>query len=125
MSKEEWILVANESQARLFREQDGRLVALGNFRHARGRGRSSLLSDAQLKEHLRFAQDLAEVLEGAAREDSYASVRVLAGSPFLAHLTQALGPAAQRLLAGAHEIDLAHVGLAELQRRIRDELAHA
>jgi len=146
MGKDEWSLVANASQARLFRKQaDGPLVALGSFHHPGGRERSSTLGDdkagrelsgrgfggaafeprvdAQHKEHLRFARELADVLEGAAREGSYASVRVFAASPFLAHLKQALGPATQRLLAGAHDIDLTHVGLAELQGRIRHELA--
>ncbi|MFL6691375.1 MAG: host attachment protein, partial [Ramlibacter sp.] len=112
------------SQARLFREQaDGRFVALGSFQHPKGRERSNTLVEAQRKEHLRFAAELADVLERAAREGSYASLRVFAASPFLAYLTQALGPATQRLLAGAHDIDLTHVGLAELQRRIQHELA--
>src|SRR3954464_15890712 len=76
MGKDEWSLVANASQARLFREQaDGRFVALGSFQHPKGRERSNTLVEGQRKEHLRFAAELADVLEGAAREGSYASLR--------------------------------------------------
>ena len=63
------------------------------------------------------------MLEAGALEGSYASLRVFACSPFLGELKQALGPAAQRLLAGARDVDLTHVGPAELADRIRHELA--
>lgn len=145
MTKSEWILVANASTARLFLQGPGALTALGTFQHPQSRQRSSTLGhdkagrelsgrgyggaafeprlDAHRKEHLHFTRELGEMLEAGALEGSYASLRVFACSPFLGELKQALGPAAQRLLAGVHDVDLTHVGPAELADRIRDELA--
>jgi protein required for attachment to host cells len=146
MSKPQWTLVANASSARLFRQDgDGPMTPVGTFAHPSSREHSSVLGDdkagrelsghgfggaafeprldAQRKERLRFGRELAETLEAGAREGSYGSLRLFAGSPFLGELKQLLGPATQRLLAGAHDLDLTHVGLAELGARIRDEIA--
>lgn len=147
MTNPEWILVANASTARLFRLAPGSLTALGAFQHPQSRQRSSTLGDdkagrelsgrgfggaafearmdAHRKEHLQFARELGEMLEAGALQGSYASLRVFACSPFLGELKQALGPAAQRLLGGVHDVDLTHVGPAELADRIRRELAQA
>ena len=81
--------------------------------------------DAQHKEHLEFARELGERLERGAQEGRCESIALFASSPFLGELKQALGPGAQRLLAGAHDVDLTAVGLAELQQRIRHELSQA
>ena len=147
MMKPDWTLVANAAHARLFRrEANGSMAVLETFRHPASREHSSTLGDdkaghevsghgfagaalaprvsAQRKEQLHFAKELGEVLEAGAREGSYAAVRVFASSPFLGELKQALGPAAQRLLAGTHDIDLTHVGLTELEGRVRREIAH-
>ncbi|MGV3569390.1 MAG: host attachment protein [Ramlibacter sp.] len=144
MTKPEWILVANASTARLFRrEAAGPLTAVGTFAHPRSRGRSSTLGDdkagrelsgrafgaaafeprvdAQRKEHLLFARELGDLLEATALEGRYGSLRLFAGSPFLGELKQALGSATQRLLAGAHDVDLTHVGPTELANRVREE----
>lgn len=147
MTQAEWILVANASTARLFRQAPGALAPIGTFQHPQSRMRSSTLGDAaagrelsgrgfggaafeprvdaQRKEHLHFARELGDMLEAGALEGSYASLRVFACSPFLGELKQALGAAAQRLLVGAHDVDLTHVGPAELAGRIRDEVASA
>jgi hypothetical protein len=42
-----------------------------------------------------------------------------------AELKRQLGDAAQRILAGAHDVDLTAVGPAEIGRRIERELAQA
>ena len=146
MIKPDWTLVANAAHARLFqREADGSMLVLRTFEHPESRQPSSTLGDAKAgrelsgrgfggaafeprvtehrKEHLHFAQELGDLLEVGAREGSYASLRVFASSPFLGELKQALGPATQRLLAGTHDVDLTHVGLAEMESRIRHELA--
>jgi len=138
-----WILVANAAQARLFQQEPGRpLVVLEAFSHPASRQRSSQLGDdkagrelsgrgfggaafkprldAKRKEHLHFARELAERLEQGAQHGRYAAVTVFASSPFLGELKQALGEATQRLLAGAHDVDLSSVGLAEMENRIQE-----
>ena len=81
--------------------------------------------DAQRKEHLEFARELGESLERGAQQGRCESVTLFASSPFLGELKHALGPGAQRLLAGAHDVDLTAVGLAELQQRLQHELSQA
>ena len=148
MDPSDWIVIANAAHARIFRRRaDGSMVALAAFEHPESRRRSSVLGDAkagrelsdrgfggaayeprlspQRKEQLHFAQQLAAHLEAAAREGSCKSVQLLASSPFLGELKQSLGPAAQRLLAGTREVDLTHVGVAEIEGRVRQELAQA
>ena len=146
--KPQWILIANASHARLFQQEaDGHLTPLESFEHPASRQRSSALGDdkagrelsgrgfggaafephidAQRKEHLEFARELGERLERGAQQGLFESVTLFASSPFLGELKQALGAGAQRLLAGAHDVDLTAVGLAELQQRIQHELSQA
>lgn len=141
-----WTLVANAAHARLFRQElPGPMTEIRSLQHPDSRRRSSELGDAaagreptdrgfggaafeprlpaQRKEQLRFAQELADLLEAGARQGSYASLRVFASSPFLGELKQALGSATRRLLVAAHDVDLCSVGLAEMEGRIRHELA--
>jgi protein required for attachment to host cells len=146
--KSQWILIANASRARLLQQEaNGRLTPLDVFVHPASRQRSSALADdkagrelggrsfggaafephiaAQRKEHLAFARELGDMLERGAQEVRCESVTLFASSPFLGELKQALGPGGQRLLAGAHDVDMTAVGLAELQQRIRHELSQA
>lgn len=146
MTQPEWTLVANAAHARLFRrEADGTMTVLSSFEHPASRQRSSALGDdkagreqgasgfggaafeprlaGQRKEQLHFARELGDLLETGARDGSYAALRLFAASPFLGELKQALGPAARRLLAASHDVDLTHVGQAEMEARIRDEVA--
>lgn len=147
MDKPDWTLVANASRARLFRQQgEGSFVPVASFEHPESRLRSSTLADdkagrelsgrgfgsaafepriaAQRKAHRHFAQQLSEFLEAGAREGSYAAIRVFASSPFLGELKQSLGASTKRLLVATRDVDLTHVGLAEMAGRIRHELAH-
>jgi protein required for attachment to host cells len=139
-----WTLIANAGHARLLQQEaGGRLAMLHAYEHPASRLHSSELGDdkagrelsgrgfggaafeprvdAQHKEHLHFAQQLAQVLEQGAQEQRYDALELFASSPFLGELKDALGPATQRLLAGTHDVDLTSVGLAELPKRI----AHA
>jgi len=80
-------------------------------------------TDAHRKEQQRFAHELAERLEQGAHSNAYGSLVVFAGNPFLGMLRDALGEATKRLLKTSLPVDLSHVGEAELERRVREELA--
>ena len=147
--KPDWILIANASRARLLQQEEpGASVALmHSFEHPASRLHSSELGDAargrestdrafgaaayepridaQRKEHLHFAGELADFLERGAQQGVYGSVRVFASSPFLGELKAQLGDATRRLLAGTHDVDLSTVGPAEIARRIEREVAQA
>lgn len=143
--KPDWILVANAAQARLLQREPGSpMTVLQAFHHPASRLRSSELGDdargrertdhragaapfearvdAHRKEHLRFAGELADVLERGAQAGQYRHLHVFAGSPFLGELRAALGDATRRLLAGRHELDLSAVGLSELELRVEQAL---
>ena len=145
--KADWVLIANATRARLV-QQDAkqRVTELESFEHPQGRSKISDLADdragsehsdrsfgsslyqpridAKLKEHRRFARELADYLEHEARQGHYARIDVFASSPFLGELKAELGAATTRLLAGTHDLDLTMVAKAELGRRLAHELAH-
>ncbi len=144
--KHEWIVIANAARARVLELGPSRpLVMLRTLEHPASRARSSELGDdragrelsghgfggaafeprvdAQSKERQHFARELAQWLEDAAHAHSYDAVHLFASSPFLGELKHALGPAASRLVAGTHDVDLTAVGLAELGDRIEQTLA--
>jgi protein required for attachment to host cells len=140
----DWILIANAAHARLLQRDDrGRLQVLKLFEHAESRMRSSGLGsgpaggepggqgfgraafvprlDAQHREHLHFALELARELEEGARQHRYGSLMIFASNPFLGELKKQLGDATRRLLSEKHDVDLTRVGLAELPQRIEHE----
>lgn len=139
-----WTLIANAAHARLLQQEaPGKLHLLQSMEHLPSRMSSSELGDdkagrelsgrgfggaafeprldAHRKEHQRFAHELAQLLEQGAQEQRYDALHLFASSPFLGELKQALGPATQRMLAGAHDVDLTAVGVAELPARIEQE----
>lgn len=138
--KPEWIVIANASHARILEQSRGEALHLvRTFTHPASRLRAHELADgkagreqgqgpggaaymprldAQHKEHLRFARELATFIEENARANRLGSLSLFAASPFLGHLKQFLGDAAQALLAGSHDVDLSHVGIAELPTRV-------
>jgi protein required for attachment to host cells len=143
--KPNWILIANAAHARLLQQEPGcAMVVIEAFHHPESRLKTSELGDdragrelsgrgfggaafeprmdAHLKEHLRFARELAVYLERCAHENRYASLAVFASNPFLGELNQVLGPVTRHRLSGMHEIDLTSVGLAEIESRIQHEL---
>lgn len=146
MTENEWILVANASRARLLQRagsEPARVMA--TFEHPPSRQHAHVLSDdlsgraqsdqgdgaramtprmdAQHKEHLRFAQELARHLEEGARQNAFSALVLFAGPPFLGMLREALGEASRRHLVASVPVDLTHVGEAELERRIAEERA--
>ena len=139
-----WILVANATEARLLQQEpDTPLVVVQAFHHPASRQRSSELGDdkagrelsgrgfggaafeprvdAQTKEQLQFAREIAQRLEEGARQGSYAGLVVHASSPFLGELKHALGEQTQRLLTATHDVDLTSFGLAEIEERLARE----
>jgi protein required for attachment to host cells len=143
--KPHWILIANASQARLLQQEHGGPVrVLKAFHHPASRLHSSTLGDdkagrelsghgfggaafeprmdAQLKEHLRFARELADELEVGAREGSYGTLALFASSPFLGELKQALHDGTRSLVTAMRDVDLTSVGLAEIEHRVEHEL---
>jgi protein required for attachment to host cells len=143
--KPDWTLIANASHARLLQQQRGEPMAvLKSFSHPESRSKVSELADdraghettvrasagasysphidAKRKEHMRFANELADYLEHEAGQGRFRTLTVFASSPFLGDLKAELGNATSSLLAGTHDVDLTAVGLAELERRIAHEL---
>lgn len=144
--KPDWILIANASHARLLERRLGEPLALTRtFEHPQSRRKASELGvaraghesgansfsgtayyprvDAREKEQIRFARELTDYLEQEARRNTFRSVSLFASSPFLGELKRELGDATARLLAGAHDLDLTRVGMAELGSRIAAEAA--
>lgn len=138
--KPHWYLIANASQARLLQAEPGAaMTVVQAYHHPQSRERSSTLGndkagreghnfggaayqphiDAQHKEHQYFAHELALVLEKGVQDGRCQSVTLLASSPFLGELKQALGDAARRALASTHDVDLTALGLGEAETRIR------
>ncbi|HEY0822403.1 MAG TPA: host attachment protein [Ramlibacter sp.] len=144
--KPNWILVANATEARILQQESGSpLVVLQAFHHPASRARSSELGDdkagrelsgrgfggaafeprvdAQTKEHLHFARELADALEAAARQGSYGSLAIHASSPFLGELKHALGDGTRRLLTATHDVDLTSFGVQEIEQRLQPTAA--
>jgi protein required for attachment to host cells len=144
--KTEWLLVANATHARVLRREDeSRITLLQTFEHPKSRLQSSDVGkdeagralsrrgtaavpleprvDAQTKEHLHFAHELATFLESAASENKYESLVMVASNPFLGELKQALHDGAHRRLTATVPVDLTGVGLHELASRIGQHLA--
>lgn len=144
----EWFLVACAAHARVMQRERGLPMAqIAAFSHPEARLRASELGDDRAgreradrgfggvayeprtdpvrKEHQRFARELADYLEEGARAQVYGSLVVFAGNPFLGELREALGDGTRRLLKTSLPVDLSHVGAAEIERRVLDELASA
>ena len=145
--KPEWILIANASRARLLMREAGcPLVVIDSFDHPQSRSMSSELGDDKAgrektdrsfggaayeprldpkdREHLRFARELADYLEGQARQGHLRSLAIYASSPFLGDLKAQLGTATAHLVSATHDLDLTSVGLVELEHRVVHESAH-
>ncbi|MBI5278044.1 MAG: host attachment protein [Burkholderiales bacterium] len=140
-TRTEWILVANAAQARILQRTDGgRLELVHTFSHPASRRKASELgddkagremapqgwggaafeprTDAKRKEHVRFANELAQVIGQAAQAGSFDSLAVFASNPFLGEVTRALGHAGHGLPVETHGVDLSSVGIVELAGRM-------
>ena len=144
--KNEWILIANASVARLFsRESDSdALLPLHSFEHPESRLKASELADDRLvhdsndwrpggvsfeprmdprrKQHLKFARELAQWLNQGLAGGDCDRITLYASNPFLGELKGQLSPAAKKALRAAVVVDLTSYGLRELEERITHEL---
>ena len=142
----EWILVADAAQARLLRRErdDEPLIPVRTWTHdathdrpgETGTGRPGHGAsdwhvggmrfeprvEAQRKEHVRFARELADRLEHAALDREYARLCIFAPPEFLGELRAALGHASRERLRATIDLDLSAYGLTELEERIGEAL---
>lgn len=142
MQETQWFVVANATRARVYsRVGDDPLQLICSLEHLASRAKSAQLGkdkagrelsgrgfggaafeprlDPHRKEHLRFAQEIAQFLEREAQGGTFSEVSLIASSPFLGELKQQLGKSTTRLLGAMRDVDLSAVGPAELDARIR------
>jgi protein required for attachment to host cells len=142
-----WVLLANAARARLFeRDHDsGALRELAAFVHpdsrhkagelqtdragqgARGSARAHFEppTSPHEREQQHFAEQLAEQLEDAARNDRMPGWALIASSPFLGRLRAALGHVAAARLTRYVDRDLTTCTGQELERRVSELLPAA
>lgn len=137
MQETQWFVVANAANARVYsRTDDEPLKLVCSLEHFASRAKSARLGDDKLaskayeprmdphrKEHLRFAQEIAQYLEHEAQTGAFSAVSLIVGSPFLGELKASLGKGTTRLLGAVRDLDLSAVGAAELDRRVRQAVA--
>jgi protein required for attachment to host cells len=140
----QWIVVANAASARIFRRESAKapLAPVAAFTHEDSRLPASALttdrpgsqaadnshglnhfeprSDAQRKEHQRFAKEIARRLEEGLKAGEFGTLTLFASAPFMGELKAQLSEAVGQRLKATHNTDLTHVGIAELERRISD-----
>lgn len=142
--KTQWILIANASTARLYgrASPDRPLEVLAEHNHPESRLKSSELghdrpgheaadhssagsrfeprSDPRRKQHLQFADELAERLAQGLAEGRYASLWLFASNPFLGELKSRLSAQVAQHVQLAHASDFTALPLNELEQRLRD-----
>jgi protein required for attachment to host cells len=144
--KNEWIVLANASTARLFSRESDRhpLVPLVTLDHAASQQKTSALADDRMghgsadsrpggvafeprtsalrKEHAHFARELAQRLADGLASGACDRITLYASAPFLGELKAQLSPAAAKALRAAFAVDLTSFQHGELERRIAHEL---
>lgn len=140
--KNQWILVANASLARIFRRDAARtpLVPVETLSHEQSRMRGSELAtdrpgqeaadnshginhfeprtDKRRKEHLRFAREIADRLDKGLAAQEFDSLTVFASNPFLGELKAQLSDAVEKRVKAALHNDFTSLGLAQLDERL-------
>jgi protein required for attachment to host cells len=140
--KDQWILVANASLARLFRRPSVAepLTPVATMTHlksrlkaaelatdrpgreavdnSRGTNRFEPRSDARRKEHLRFAREISERLNNAVAAGEFDSLLIFASNPFLGELKALLSEAVEKRVRVALNNDLTGLGVAQIEARL-------
>ncbi len=139
-----WILVANSSEAKLYRNMKrfGELEMLKQFSHpesrtknsamasdraghyqCRGAGSGSMVeaTDPKQYEARRFAMELADALDGGRAGNEYARLVVVASPQFLGHLNAQLNAHVQKLIAAEVRKDYTQTPGPELLPLLRDQ----
>lgn len=147
-ARTQWIVIANGSRARILeRRADAQALLIRSFHHAPSRQHSSALGDDRAgsqatgrgfgsaalgprtdpheREIERFASDLADHLEAAARTRQMDAVMLFASSHFLGLLRQRLGSSTRKLLQATVNVDLSGLPLSEVDRRVAEVMARA
>lgn len=141
--KTQWIVVANASQARLFKRDStsGPLIAMTPMTHPASRLKGSELaddrpgreatdnspggnrfeprSDPRRKERRRFAQEIADRLDDALGAGDFKSLWICASDPFLGELKLELSEAVRHRLQGTTDSDFTSFDADEIERRLQ------
>jgi putative phosphoribosyl transferase len=144
-----WVVVANAARARLceFDPRNGALTEMADFVHPSSRQKGNKLAtdrpghaekgqasmrtsfephtDAQHKEHERFARELALQLNVAVAAHRCPAVALVASNPFLGEIKAHLDDAATRVLVATEAADLTHCETRQLERRVAQLLEAA
>ncbi|SCK27883.1 Protein required for attachment to host cells [Variovorax sp. HW608] len=143
--KSQWIVVANASLARIFRQGagNGGLEPVETLTHTQSRvhpgelaasdqgggerdhhdDRFEARNDIRRKEHVRFARALADRLEKGLAAQEFDSLTILAAKPFLGELRQQLSSAVSEKIGVELNNDFTALSAAEIAQRL--PLAHA
>lgn len=140
--KDQWILVANASVARLFKRGSVAepLLPVATMTHAQSRLKAAELSpdrpgreandnssganrfeprtDVRRKEHQHFAHEISERLEKALAAGEFDSLLILASNPFLGELRAALSEAVEKRVKVSLDSDFTAYDLAEIEARL-------
>lgn len=145
--KQDLILIANATRARLCHHEDGaaQLAVLSEAQDPEGRMKAGELAgdhlghvaadqrpggtsfaprlDPRRKQHLAFARLLAAQVEQHLQQGHYREFLLFASSPFLGEMKEQLGPRAKRALRAAVDLDLTSCPLDELEPRVDQAVA--
>jgi hypothetical protein len=122
-TKPDWALIANPTRARVLQHaEDQAMVVLESFIRPSGRGTALPLVNRRQTTSILFAHELTEYLELEARQGHYGSIAIFAPAPFLDELRGGLGKVTAMLLTTTCEMDITHIGAAELPKRVMREL---
>ena len=141
--KTEWIVVANASQARVFKRESptGPLLAVSTMEHPESRAKGTQLgdnrpgheasdfsaggnrfeprSDPRLKEHRRFAHEIAKRLDEALARGEFGSLALFASDPFLGELKGALSAPVAHRVQSTRDSDFTSLAIDALEERLR------
>ena len=148
---EEWIMLANASQARVYSRErkDGRLTELDDFVHPQSRQMGREIDDSRAgrvekglgasghgstqlesrtpprqKQHEQFAHQLADYIDAAIKQRRIESWVLIASNPFLGEIKAHLSQHAEKALHAAVTSDLSSFTGPELERRVSESLQH-
>jgi protein required for attachment to host cells len=136
----DWVVVANATKARVFERDDenGAMRELADYMHAASRQKGVELTGdrpglarksqaatvfaphatPQEREHARFAHELAQALEQAAKDRRMPGLQLFASDPFLGEVKAELGDAARRVLKSSIATDLTAFKGRDLEQRV-------
>jgi protein required for attachment to host cells len=141
--KTQWIVVANASQARFFKQDSasGPLIAVTSMAHPASRLKGSELandrpgheatdnspggnrfeprSDPRRREHRRFAREVADRLDDALGAGEFSSLWICASDPFLGELKPELSEAVRHRLERTTDSDFTSLDIGEIERRLQ------